>query len=82
MQLAEDRCDVEVAMLRRVRAESPSRLLELALATDPVAAPSLVPGDGDVDEPLEEVALGGLRCAPDVLELLVRGEELAAPDQL
>ena len=42
----------------------------------------LVPGDRDVDEPLVEVALLGRRRAPRELELLVRGEELSAPDQL
>jgi hypothetical protein len=35
-----------------------------------------------VDEPLEEVALRGRGRAPDVLEHLVGGEVLAAPDQL
>jgi hypothetical protein len=35
-----------------------------------------------VDEALEEVALGGVGGAPGILEHLVRGEELAAPDQL
>jgi len=52
----------------------------LPLAADAVAAAGLVPRDGDVDEALEEVAL--LRPgSPGVLELLVRGEELAAADQ-
>jgi hypothetical protein len=66
----------------RVGRKPPRRLLELPHAAGPVAASGLVPGDGDVDEALEEVALGRLRRAPLVLELLVRGEELAAPDQL
>jgi hypothetical protein len=35
-----------------------------------------------VDETLEEVALLGRRRPPGVLERLVRGEELAAPNQL
>jgi len=47
-----------------------------------VPALRLVPGDGDVDETLEEVSLLGRRRAPRVLERLVRGEELAAPNQL
>jgi hypothetical protein len=34
-----------------------------------------------VDEALEEVLLGPIRRPPRVLERLVRGEELAAPDQ-
>jgi hypothetical protein len=67
---------------RGVRAESPRRLLELALAADPVPAPDLVPRDRDVDEPLVEVALLRRRRPPCELELLVRGEELAAPNQL
>ena len=69
-------------MLRRVGAEPSRRLLELPLAADAVPAPGLVPGDRDVDETLEEVALLGRRCPPGVLERLVRGEELAAPNQL
>jgi hypothetical protein len=67
-------------VLRGVRPEPPCRLLELALAADPVPAAGLVPRDGDVDEPLVEVALSRLRRAPRQLELLVRREELAAPD--
>ncbi len=35
-----------------------------------------------MDEPLQEVALLGRRLPPLVLELLVRGEELAGGDQL
>jgi hypothetical protein len=65
-------------VLRCVRAEAPRRLLELALAADPVPAAGLVPRDRDVDEPLVEVALLRRRRAPRQLELLVRGEELAA----
>jgi hypothetical protein len=67
---------------RRIRAEPPRRLLELALAADPVPAPGLVPRDGDVDEPLVEVALLRRRSAPRQLQLLVRGEELAAANQI
>jgi len=69
-------------VLGRVGPESPSGLLELALAPDAVAAAGLVPGDGDVDEPLEKVALLRRRRAPGVLELLMGGEELAAADQV
>ena len=69
-------------MLGRERPEPPRRLLELPLAADPVAAAGLVPGDRDVDEALEEVLLGRLGRAPDVLERLVRLEVLAARDLL
>jgi hypothetical protein len=69
-------------MHRRIRREPPSRLLELACAADTVAAVGLVPGDGHVDEALEEVTLPGLGGPPRRLELLVRREVLAAADQL
>jgi hypothetical protein len=66
---------------RRVRREPASRFLELPLAADAVAAVGLVPGNSDLDEPLEEVALLGLGGTPGRLELLVRREVLAAADQ-
>src|SRR4051812_33552686 len=66
----------------RVRRQAADGFLELAFGADPPAAPGLVPGDGDVDEPLEEVALLVGRRAPGELELLVRGEVLAATDEL
>ena len=69
-------------MDRLVRAQPARRLLELALAADLVAATGLVPGDGDVDEALEEVPLRLLGGAPDVLQHLVSGEELPRADQL
>jgi hypothetical protein len=69
-------------MLRRVGPQPPPRLLELALAPDAVPSARLVPGDRDVDKPLEEVALLGRRRAPGVLENLVRREELARADQV
>ena len=67
-------------MLGRERGEPPRRLLELPLAADAVASVGLIPGDGDVNEALEEVLLGGLGRAPDVLERLVRFEVLTALD--
>jgi hypothetical protein len=69
-------------MLRRVRAQPPGGLLELALAPDAILSARLVPGDRDVDEPLEEVPLLLRRRTPRVLELFVRREELPATDQL
>ena len=62
--LGEQRRDVDAAVLRRVRREPPLRLLELARRRDRLAATRLVPRDGDVDEPLEEVPLLGGRGAP------------------
>ncbi len=61
--------------------EASARLLELTFAADSVAAPGLVPGDRDVNEALEEVALGRLGGTPRVFQLLVSGEELAGPNQ-
>src|SRR3954451_18044298 len=69
-------------MRRRVRREPPDRLDELTLGADLPAAAGLIPGDRDMHEALEEVALRGGCGAPGELELLVRGEVLAAPDQL
>jgi hypothetical protein len=74
--------DVEAAVLGRVRPEASRSLLELPLAADAVPTPGLVPGDRDVDKPLEEVALVGRCGAPRVLERLVRSEELAPANQL
>jgi hypothetical protein len=69
-------------VLRRERLETTSRLHELPLAPGAVPPARVVPGDRDVDETLEEVLLRGLRRPPGLLELLVRLEVLAAPDQL
>jgi hypothetical protein len=69
-------------MVRRVRLEAPYGLLELPLIPRPISAAGVIPGDGHVDEPLEEVALVRLRRAPDVFQHLVRGEVLAAVDEL
>ena len=82
LDLREERGDVEAAVRGRVGPQAPRGLLELALAADAVAASGLVPGDGDVDEPLEEVALRRVGRSPGVLESLVGGEVLAAPDEL
>jgi len=80
-ELIEQRGDIDAVMPWRVGTEPPLGLLELALATDAIAAAGLVPGDGDVHETLEEIALGLLSRAPSVLQLLVCREELAFPDQ-
>jgi hypothetical protein len=69
-------------MSRREGPEPALRLLELPLEADPIPAAGLVPGDDDVHEPLEEVLLLGLGCAPGVLERLVRGEVLAPPREV
>jgi hypothetical protein len=54
----------------------------LSFGADPLAAAGLVPGDRDVDETLEEVALGQLGGTPRILQFFVGREELAGPDQL
>jgi len=59
------------------RPEPALGLGELSLATDAVAASSLVPRDGHVDEALVEVLLRWFGRAPGVLERLVRLEVLA-----
>ena len=82
LELGEESGDVNAPMRRGVGCEPAARLLELALATDSLAAPGLVPGDGDVHESLEEVTLGRLGGAPRVFQLLVGGEELAGSNQL
>jgi hypothetical protein len=69
-------------MSRREGPEPALRLLELPLEADPIPAAGLVPGDDDVHEPLEEVLLLGLGCAPCVLERLVRGEVFAVAGKL
>ena len=69
-------------MGRCERLEPSRRFLQLPLAADAVPATGLVPRHGDVDEPLEEVALLGGGAPPGVLERLVSGEILAAADQL
>ena len=69
-------------MVGRIRAEPARRLLELPLVSGPISAACVMPGDGDVDEALEEVALGGLGGPPEVLQYLVGREVLAAVDQL
>jgi hypothetical protein len=67
---------------RRERGKTARGLFELPLASDLVAASGLVPGDDDVDEPLEEVLLGGLGGAPGVLERLVGREVLAVAGEV
>jgi hypothetical protein len=78
----EDGRDVDAAMLRRERLETASRLGELPLAPGAVPAARVVPGDRDMHEALEKVLLCRVGRPPGLLELLVRLEVLAAPDQL
>ena len=73
--------DVDAAVRRGVGSQAALGFLQLALAPDPPAAAGLVPGDDDVDEPLEEVALPGPRGAPGELQLLVRLEVLPGARQ-
>lgn len=58
-------------MAGAVRAQAARRLLELAPAADLPSAAGLVPGDGDVNEPLEEVPFGRDGNPPAELERLV-----------
>jgi hypothetical protein len=67
---------------RDERREPPGSLLELARRRNRPASARLVPRDRDVHEPLVEVSLRDIRSAPDELELLVRVEVPALPDQL
>jgi hypothetical protein len=69
-------------MLGRVRGEPPPRLGQLTLAADSLAATGLVPGHGNVDEALKEVALSRFGRAPRVLELFVGLEVPALANQL
>ena len=69
-------------MLRRERLEAAHSLRELPLAAWPVPAPGVVPGDGDVDEALEEVFLRRLGRTPSLLQIFMRLEVLAAADQI
>lgn len=68
-------------MLGRERGEPSSRLLELAVVACAVVPLGLVPGDRQVDESLEEVALLGSRGTPELLEDLVRGEGSSLTEQ-
>jgi hypothetical protein len=67
-------------MLGNEGSEAALRLGQLALATRPIPASGLVPGDCDVDEALEEVLLLRVRRPPDVLQRFMRLEVLAAGD--
>src|SRR5438132_13807362 len=82
LHLRHERRHVDAAVLGSVGSQTPRGLLELAPAADPPPSAGLVPGDRDVDEPLEEVALRRLGRAPCFLERLVRREVLAATQQL
>ncbi len=68
-------------MARSKCGETSFGLDELAFAAVPVVALCMKPGDGDMDETLQEVALAVGCSAPFLLELLVRLEVGAFPDQ-
>jgi hypothetical protein len=82
LDLRDQRGDVETTVRGSVRAQAPGGLPELALAAHPVLPSGLVPGDGDVDEALEEVALPGVGRTPGILESLVGREVLGAANQV
>jgi hypothetical protein len=73
---------MDATVLGRERRESPRSFFELPLASHAVAAAGLIPGDGDVHEPLEEVALVCDRRTPRIFERFVRLEVLAGADQV
>ena len=60
LELHQQGGDLDAPVRGAVGREAPACLLELAFAADPVTAPGLVPGNRDVNQPLEEVALGRL----------------------
>lgn len=82
LELSQYGVDVNAPMRRCVGRQATARLLELPLTADPVPPAGLVPGDCDVHEPLEEVALGRVGRAPCFFQLLVGREELAGANQL
>jgi len=82
LHVAEHGLDIDAAVARPVRPEPARGFLELALAPRPVAPARVVPGDGDVDESLEEIALGRRCVEPLLLELLVGFEVRLRADQV
>src|SRR5215210_2836612 len=62
--------------------QAPLGLRELPFAANTVAAAGLVPGNGDVDETLEEVLLGRISRAPGVLKRFVCLEIRAVTHEL
>lgn len=68
-------------MARRIRGEAPASLRELAGRPVAVAPTRVVPGDRDVHEPLQEIALVRRCRTPLVLERLVRFEKSSRPDE-
>jgi hypothetical protein len=79
--LGEQHVEVNATVRRRVRSEASDRLCKLTLGRDRTPAAGLVPGDGDVDEALQEVAFLGRSRPPLVFELFVRREVLPGADQ-
>jgi hypothetical protein len=80
--LREQRFELDPAVRRREGLEPTHRLRQLPFRADLASASGLVPGNRHVHETLEEVALLGGCGSPRILELLVRGEVLAATDEL
>ena len=74
LDLRENRCNVDASVARSKRLQPSRGFLELPAATRLVPAAVLIPGNDDVHESLEEVALFGRRGAPGVFECLVRLE--------
>jgi hypothetical protein len=66
-ELGEQRFELDASMTGGERLEPAQSLCELPLGADLASAAGLVPGNRDVHEPLEEVALLGGRRPPGVL---------------
>jgi hypothetical protein len=81
-ELGEQRFELDPSMTWCERLEPAHRLGKLPLGADLASAARLVPGNRDVHETLEEVALLGRGHPPRVLELLVSGKVLARSNQL
>ena len=80
-KLCEQRLELQAAMRWSEGLQAAHGLCELALGADPPASAGLIPGNGDVDETLVEVALLGRSGAPGELELLMRREVLARTNE-
>src|SRR6187549_60137 len=68
-------------MARSVSSQTPARPCQHLGRSRGVSARAVLERDGDLHEPLEEVALGPFDGEPERLERFVRGEELPRVEQ-